>query len=108
MFQTALEGLIRPKVKAAAAGSTCACTYDLRDLTVSFVKYFSNSLAHCGAAILRFLKETVVNLCLCRKVRVVVTTYVFTTGGGLGLRTFEIRSYMRQISINVFRARAQG
>ena len=31
-----------------------------------------------------------------------------TTKGGLRLRTFEIRSYMRQILILFFRARAQG
>ena len=34
---------------------------------MSVVKYFVNSLTHCGTAILRFLKETTVNLCLCQK-----------------------------------------
>ena len=40
--------------------------------------------------------------------QVVATTNVFTKGG-LGLiRAFEIRSYMRQILMYFFRARAQG
>ena len=36
-------------------------------VAIRMPNYFANSPTHCGADILRFLKETTVNLCLCRK-----------------------------------------